>query len=160
MNKALFLDRDGVINRERGEYTYKLEDFEILPDLASSLRIASEKGYKLIVISNQGGIAKGIYSKLQVEELHGFLNQELKLSGIKLDEIYYSPHHDSVGKSLCRKPGSLMLEKAIARFELDARLSVFIGDSETDIMAANRVGVRGVLIKSNSSILELVKELE
>jgi D-glycero-D-manno-heptose 1,7-bisphosphate phosphatase len=71
MKKALFLDRDGVLIRERGMYTFDLEDFEMLPTVASSLSIAREKGYLLIVISNQGGIAKGVFTQQRVEEMHG-----------------------------------------------------------------------------------------
>lgn len=160
MKKALFLDRDGVLNVERGEYTYLLEDFEILPDVLESLKLASIKGYVLIVISNQGGIAKGVYSHKNVELVHQKLIDSLASEGVLLDEIYYCPHHDEVGKCLCRKPNSLMLEKAIARFNISASDSVFIGDSERDILAAEKVGVNGILIASNSGILEIVKGLK
>ncbi|MCB9186568.1 MAG: HAD family hydrolase [Flavobacteriales bacterium] len=160
MKKALFLDRDGVLNVERGEYTYLLEDFEILPDVLESLKLATVKGYVLIVISNQGGIAKGVYSHKNVELVHQKLIDNLASEGVLLDEIYYCPHHDEVGKCLCRKPNSLMLEKAIARFNISASDSVFIGDSERDILAAEKVGVNGILIASNSGILEIVKGLK
>ena len=118
MRKALFLDRDGVLNRERGEYTFNVNDFDLLPDVVKALKIASDKGYMLIVISNQGGVAKGVFSKADVEAVHQYLNQKLAESGVKLDEIYYCPHHNEVGKCICRKPDSLMLEKAIARFKI------------------------------------------
>lgn len=157
MRKALFLDRDGVLNRERGEYTYSVQDFEVLPDVVEALKLARHKGYLLIVISNQGGVAKGIYTSERVDELHQKLADQLNESGLKLDEIYYCKHHSAVGKCICRKPNSLMLEKAIARFQIDPRLSILIGDSERDVIAAEKVGVRGILIPSNTSILETVK---
>ncbi len=160
MNKALFLDRDGVINRERGEYTYRSEDFDILPDVIEALKLAKEKGYLVIGISNQGGIAKGLFSKEDVEHLHLKLNEILHENGVTFDELYYCPHHDEVGKCICRKPDSLMLEKAIARFHIDAQNSVMIGDSQRDVEAAEKAGVRGLLVDSNAGILDIVKDME
>jgi D-glycero-D-manno-heptose 1,7-bisphosphate phosphatase len=159
MIKAIFLDRDGVVNRERGEYTFKLKDFDILPDVYEALKLGLEKGYELFVLSNQGGIAKGLYDHEQVEKLHELLAGELLNHGVKLKEIYYCPHHESAGKCLCRKPDSLLLEKAIARFGIDTDSSVFIGDSKRDVEAASKVGVRGILIDSNAGILDSVEEL-
>jgi D-glycero-D-manno-heptose 1,7-bisphosphate phosphatase len=159
MNKALFLDRDGVLNRERGDYTFDIETFEVLPDVAKALQLAKSKGYLLIVISNQGGIAKEIFTQQRVEKLHSILADKLVKSGVELDEIYYCPHHDEVLKCICRKPGCLMLEKAIARFNVDPAQSLMIGDSERDVLAAQKAGVKGVLIDSNSGIFEIVKQL-
>lgn len=159
MNKALFLDRDGVLNRERTRYTYSLEDFEVLPDVSESLQLALRKGYMLIVISNQGGIAKAVFSTERVEKLHGILTSTLAADGVHFNEIYYCRHHDEVGKCICRKPDSLMLEKAMARFHIDPKLSVMIGDSQRDVDAAAKAGIKGYLIDSNSGILEIVKQL-
>lgn len=159
MNKALFLDRDGVLNRERGEYTFQLDDFEILPDVAEALSIAKSKGYFLIVISNQGGIAKGLYSREQVEKLHQKLAEELFAGGVVLDEIYYCPHHNEVGKCHCRKPEPLLLQKAITRFNIDISQSVMIGDKVRDIEAAEAVGIKGIQIVANSGILEICRQL-
>jgi D-glycero-D-manno-heptose 1,7-bisphosphate phosphatase len=160
MKKALFLDRDGVLNRERGYYTYTVEDFEVLPDVADALKLAREKGYLLIIISNQGGIAKGIFNQDRVKQLHGLMVEKLATSGIHFDEIYYCRHHNEVGKCLCRKPHSLMLEKAIARFDIDASQSVMIGDSQRDMDAAAKAGVKGFLIEPNSGILQIVESLQ
>lgn len=157
--KALFLDRDGVLNRERGDYTYTIEDFEVLPDVAQALRLAQQKGFMLIVISNQGGIAKGIFNQARVEKLHSLMCDKLATEGIHFDEIYYCQHHNQIGKCICRKPDSLMLEKAIARFNVDVSNSVMIGDSQRDIDAANKAGIRGYLIESNSGILKIVADL-
>lgn len=160
MNKALFLDRDGVLNRERGDYTYSVEDFEVLPDVAESLQLARDRGYLLIVISNQGGVAKGIFTQKRVEVLHDMLCNELAKDGVSFDEVYYCTHHDDIGKCICRKPDSGMLEKAIARFDIDVSQSVMIGDSARDVTAAEKAGVQGILIESNSGILEIVSQLE
>lgn len=158
MKKAVFLDRDGVINRERGDYTWRWEDFEILPGLIEGLKFLQDKDYLLIVITNQAGIAKGLYTKDDVELLHKRLKQQLNGGGIELTEIYYCPHHNEFGKCLCRKPNSLLLEKAIARFDIDTKNSVFIGDKPRDIKAGESAGVKGILVKANSNFQEILKE--
>ncbi len=159
MNKALFLDRDGVINFERGAYTYRPEDFEILPHVVEVLKLARDKGYLLIVVSNQSGIDKGYYTVYDVEELHKILVDELAKSNIHFAEIYYSVYHPSVTQSLSRKPGSIMLEKALARFKLNKDLCLMIGDKERDIEAAKGAGVKGILIEANSDLRQIEKYL-
>src|SRR5689334_7180994 len=122
---AIFLDRDGVLNVERGDYTYKLADFIVCPGVAEALQKLKQAGYLLIVVTNQGGIAKGIYTKADMQACHQKLQQE---TGNLIDAIYYSPDHPFVSKSLSRKPASLMLEKAIAKFNTDLGNSFIIGD--------------------------------
>jgi len=156
MNKAIFLDRDGVINVERGEYTWLLEDFKLNEGLVEALKIFREKKYDLIVISNQGGIAKGIYKKEETEYLHLHLMRVLNNHGIELAEIYYCPHHPDFGKCICRKPDSLLLEKAIARFNMDASASYFIGDSERDVEAGKKAGVKTIKVEPNSSLMNVI----
>jgi D-glycero-D-manno-heptose 1,7-bisphosphate phosphatase len=156
MNKAIFLDRDGVINTERG-FTYRLEDFVILPDLFEMLHWFREKGFLLIIVSNQSGVAKELYKQSDVELLHAHLIKELKKNNLELDEIYYCVHHPDVSKCICRKPDSLFVEKALARFNIDASKSYFIGDKDRDVEAGEKAGVKGILIKANSS-LKLLKD--
>jgi D-glycero-D-manno-heptose 1,7-bisphosphate phosphatase len=158
--KAVFLDRDGVINRERGEYTFRVEDFEILPGVVAGLKIAQSKGYLLIVITNQGGIAKGLYTHQDVENVHVYLKDELAREGVELTEIFYSPHHQDYGKSLDRKPGTLLFEKAMAMYHIDAQYSVMIGDNDRDVIAAEKVGIHGIKIKPNSSIQPIIDSLK
>lgn len=159
MNKALFLDRDGVLNRERGAYTFKKQDFEVLSSVAQAIRSANDKGYLVIVVSNQGGIAKGLYTKNEVLELHQLLLDDIAGSGAEITAYYFCPHHDEIGKCLCRKPGSLLLEKAMARFNVHAGSSFFIGDSERDMEAARAVGVEGILVESNGNLLKVVEQI-
>jgi D-glycero-D-manno-heptose 1,7-bisphosphate phosphatase len=151
MNKAVFLDRDGVINVERG-YTHRIEDFVILPDLVEHLQLFLEKGYLIIVVSNQSGVAKKLYTQEDVEVIHSFLTNELTKSNIQLSEIYYCIHHPDVSKCICRKPDSLFVEKALARFNIDPAASYFIGDKDRDIEAAEKAGVKGILIEANSPL--------
>ncbi len=158
MTKAVFLDRDGVINVERG-YTHRLEDFVILPDLIEVLQLLQKKGYLLIVVSNQSGIAKGLYTQQDVETVHQFMQNELTKSGIRLSEIYYCVHHPDVSKCICRKPDSLFVEKGLARFNVDSKQSYFIGDKERDTEAAEKAGVKGILIESNISLKTILDQI-
>jgi len=158
-NKAIFLDRDGVINVERG-YTNRLEDFVILPDLIEVLKLFKQKGYLLIVISNQSGIAKDLYTQPEVEVLHQYLAVELKKHSIVLDEIYYCVHHSDVSRCICRKPDSLFVEKSLARFNIDPAKSYFIGDKPRDVEAGEKVGVKGILIEANVSLKTILNKIE
>lgn len=147
--KAIFLDRDGVINREKGRYVYEIADFDLNRHLTQWLRYWQARDFLLIVITNQGGIAKQLYTHQHVELLHNHLIKILSEQGITLSAIYYCPHHHSVSRCLCRKPQPLMLEKAIARFGINPQQSYMIGDSPRDIQAAEAAGVTGVKIESN-----------
>ncbi|MBL0329136.1 MAG: HAD family hydrolase [Bacteroidetes bacterium] len=158
MKKAVFLDRDGVINVERG-YTHRLEDFVILPDLLEVLQLVQKKGYLLIVVSNQSGIAKGLYKQSDVEVLHKYMMGEFVKNNIKISEIYYCVHHPDVSKCICRKPDSLFVEKALARFEIDPKQSYFIGDKERDTEAAEKAGVKGILIEANISLKTILNQI-
>ncbi|MDR9399128.1 MAG: HAD-IIIA family hydrolase [Salibacter sp.] len=158
-NRALFLDRDGVLNRERGEYTYRVEDFDILPDVAETLQKAQQLGYKLIVITNQGGIAKELYGHEDVQKVHRFFQNQMSERGVEIDDFFYSPNHDAVSKSLDRKPDSLLLEKAIYLHNIDPLCSFMIGDSDRDCEAAGKVGVKCFKIESNTSISFILDHL-
>jgi D-glycero-D-manno-heptose 1,7-bisphosphate phosphatase len=161
MNKAVFLDRDGVLNRELGDYVCKLEDFEILEHNFETLRTLQERGYLLIVVTNQGGLAKGWYSEETLSRMHDHLTRVYAGEGIRLTEIYYCRHHPEYnGKCLCRKPGSLMLEKAVARFGIDASKSYFIGDRERDVIAGEGAGLKGILINSDQPLSEVLDLLQ
>ena len=151
MNKALFLDRDGVINHDPGDYTTSPADFELLPGIIPFLQEATAKGYLLVVVTNQAGISKGLYSV----KTYGLIESKMKNlfaeAGVHFAEIYFCRHHPDQGKCLCRKPGSLFFEKAVARFNIDPKQSLMVGDRERDIEAAAAVGIRGFLVPVNSS---------
>ncbi|PRY12655.1 D-alpha,beta-D-heptose 1,7-bisphosphate phosphatase [Pontibacter ummariensis] len=141
--KCVFLDRDGVLNRERGDYTFRLEDFEVLPKVPEALALLKQKGFLLIVITNQAGVAKGLYQRTDVLACHQKLQDAC---GSLIDAIYYAPGHPSSSESLSRKPDSLMLERAIARYNIDPGASWMVGDSMRDLEAAAKVGVKGILV--------------
>jgi D-glycero-D-manno-heptose 1,7-bisphosphate phosphatase len=143
INKCVFLDRDGVLNKERGEYTFQKEDFEIIDGVKDALKLLKQAGYLLIVITNQAGIAKGLYKRVDVAKCHQYLQTE---TGDLIDDIYFCPHHPTTTESLLRKPDSLMIEKAMAKWDIDPDKSFMIGDSFRDIDASEKVGVRGILV--------------
>lgn len=155
MRRAVFLDRDGVLNRERGEHTWLLEHFEVLPGVPEVLKLLQDDGFLLIVITNQSGIGKGLYGHSDVERVHGYLRHMLADQGVQLTDVFHCPHHPDNGKCLCRKPGSLLIEKAIARYGIDPRSSFMIGDRDRDIDAARSVGVMGIKVESNEALLPI-----
>jgi D-glycero-D-manno-heptose 1,7-bisphosphate phosphatase len=143
MNKCIFLDRDGVINRDRVDYAYDLSHFEMLPGVADALARFKKAGYLLIIVTNQSGIAKGIYTREDMEACHRHMHEH---TNHVIDAVYYAPYHPVATESLTRKPDSLMFEKAIARFEIDPGQSWMVGDKERDITPAYKLGVPAVLI--------------
>jgi len=155
LNKAIFLDRDGVINFERG-YTHRLEDFVLLPDMLEVLKQLQQRGYLLIIVSNQSGIGKGLYTQANVETIHSHLLTEFVKNNIKISEVYYCVHHPDTSMCICRKPDSLFVEKALARFTIDPARSYFVGDKERDVEAGEKAGVKGILIEANSSLKNIL----
>lgn len=141
--KCVFLDRDGVLNRERGNYTYTLEDFDVLPGVPEALALLKQNGFLLVVVTNQGGIAKGLYTRADVLACHQKLQNACH--GI-IDAIYYAPSHPSYSESLSRKPDSLMLERAMARYSINPAQSWMVGDSHRDLEAAGKVGIRSIIV--------------
>ncbi|UOG73673.1 HAD family hydrolase [Hymenobacter tibetensis] len=148
-NKAVFLDRDGVLNKEIGTYVWEPDKFIVLDGVPESLAQLKQAGYYLIVVTNQAGIAKGLYSPADVQACHAKLQAAC---GNLLDALYFAPAHPSVSESLLRKPDSLMLEKAIARFQLDPAQCWLVGDRYRDIEASNKAGVRGILVDDSEVV--------
>ncbi|MBJ6111419.1 HAD family hydrolase [Hymenobacter sp. BT523] len=142
-NKAIFLDRDGVLNEEIGTYVWQPEKFIICPGVPESLTRLKAAGYRLIVVTNQAGIAKGLYTAADVRACHAKLQSAC---GDVLDALYFADAHPSVSESILRKPNSGMLEKAMARFHLDPAQCWLVGDRLRDIEAGAAVGVRGILV--------------
>ena len=159
MRKVIFIDRDGVINDNKLYYTYRIEDFQFNPGLIETLKSLSLKGYEFIVVSNQSGISKRIYTKEQVETVHQYMKDELLKHGIALLETYYCTHHPDVEDCLCRKPKTLLLEKSIARFKISPVNSYFIGDNETDVQTALNCSVNPIKIESNSDLRQVLERI-
>lgn len=148
MNKCIFLDRDGVLNVERGDYTYLPQDFKIIDGVPEAIKKIKEAGHLAIVITNQAGITKGIYTREQMHICHEIL---LKKTGNLIDSIYYSPYHPSYSESLTRKPNTLMVEKAMAKFDIDPSGSWLIGDRCRDIECGQKMNLKTVLISEQNN---------
>ena len=164
MNKYILLDRDGTINIEK-DYLYKIEDFEYEYGVMEALKIFQEKGYRLAVITNQSGIGRGYYSEEDFLKLTSFLEADLKNNGIIIDKTYYCPHHVD-GKGVykidcdCRKPGTLLFEKAISELDIDAENSYMVGDKVSDLIPADKLGIKPVFLKTGHGREETLKGLD
>ncbi len=155
-----FIDRDGVINSDVGHYyVYKVEDFVLNPDVTEAVRLLNEAGFYVIIVTNQGGIARGQYAKTDVEKLNAHMLELFRKAGAEISDVYYCPHHDKVSKCLCRKPGPLQFEKALARFRVHPDKAFMIGDNVRDVEAAEAAGIKGFKVEKNVSILSLVKDI-
>lgn len=161
MNKAIFLDRDGVINRKGSSYyIYREEEFFFNRGVIDALKYFISKDFMLIIITNQGGISKGNFTVAHLEKLHNFMMNQLKAFDIELTDIFYCPHHPDIEACRCRKPGTLLFEQAIRKHRIDPKASFMIGDNEIDIEAAERLGIKGILIPTNGNMMKIIESGE
>ncbi|MCI8661478.1 MAG: HAD family hydrolase [Lachnospiraceae bacterium] len=151
MERVIFLDRDGTLNEEV-HYLHKKEDLKLLDGVAKALCRLRKNGYKLVVITNQAGVARGYYQESDVAGLHEYMNDLLKPLGAEIDRFFYCPHHPDHGigeyKKIChcRKPDIGMFEQAERYFDVDKARSWMIGDKLIDVEAGKNYGVRTVLV--------------
>jgi len=145
--RALFLDRDGVVNEEVG-YLHRADEVRFVDGIFSLCRTAAGLGYRLIVVTNQAGIARGFYSEEDFEALMEFMRVELRAEGVELDAVYYCPFHPEHGVGRYkqehedRKPGTGMLRRGAWEFGVELSESVLVGDRCSDVGAANAAGLR------------------
>ena len=164
---AAFLDRDGVLNVDRG-YAHKPEDIEMIPDAAAAVRLLNEAGYYVFVVTNQSGVARGLYSEDAIEQVHRHIQDILRAEGAHIDAFYYCPHHpDGSVKEFaiqcrCRKPEAGMLEQAVRDWPIDVGRSFLIGDRDHDLAAAAAFHIRAARFDARAeSLVDLIrKELE
>ncbi|HUX95227.1 MAG TPA: HAD family hydrolase [Bacteroidales bacterium] len=141
MNKALFIDRDGVINVDR-VHVFKIDQFVFTEGILNLCRRYYESDYLILIITNQAGIAKGFYSENDFRVLMAWVSDEFENKGIKIAGVYHCPHHpEFTGACSCRKPEPGMILKAIVEFNLEIEECVLIGDKESDIEAGRRAGI-------------------
>jgi len=153
--KAIFLDRDGVINRDAGfgGYITSWKVFEFLPGSLEALKKLNQAGFKVIVISNQAGVAKGLYSKEDLDELTQNMLKEIEASGGKIASVNYCLHQDEDNCD-CRKPKTGMLTRVAHDMEIDFSNTFLIGDSRRDILAGKAVGCKTIFVLSGNTKLE------
>jgi len=157
--RALFLDRDGVINEEVG-YLHRAEDVRWVEGIVPLCRTAQELGYKLVVVTNQAGIGRGLYTAAAFEELMAWMKAELARDGVRLDAVYHCPYHPEHGvgefqrEHEDRKPGPGMLLRAARELALDLRPSVMVGDRCSDVGAANAARLRQAFLLRGTETAE------
>jgi len=155
--KAVFLDRDGVLNRELGDYVCKFEDFHVHEHNFKPLKELQNRGYILLIATNQGGLAKGWYTEEVLNQMHDHLKEEYSKYGISFTDVYYCPHHPNfTGECDCRKPKPGMLLKGIADHNIDPSKSYFVGDKFTDVEAAEAAGMTGIKIEIDQPLQEIL----
>ncbi len=146
LRRALFLDRDGVINIDHG-YVYRPADFEVIEGVFDALRRAQERHYALIVVTNQSGIARGLFSPVDYQRLEDHMRRLFAAEGIEFTAIYHCPHHPEgqvaafARQCVCRKPHPGMILQAAREHAIDLTRSIMVGDKETDAQAARAAGV-------------------
>ena len=162
-SKAVFFDRDGVLNVDVA-YLYKIEDLRWIEGAREAVAYLTQQGYKIFIVTNQSGIARGYYTVEQMERLHSYMQQEIAAYGGRIDRIYYCPHHPegSVAQyrctCSCRKPKPGMLLQAFAEYDIDKEQSFLIGDGKRDVEAAEAAGVKGYLF-TGGNLLDFVKKI-
>ena len=153
LQKAVFLDRDGVINREVDNLK-NIKQLRLLPNTAASVKRLNCLGFLIIVITNQPVIARGWLTEEGLWRIHRELMRRLAVKGAKIDEIYYCPHHPNANLKKyrlicqCRKPNIGLIKKAVKKFKIDLKKSFMVGDSARDILAGQRAKIKTILVKT------------
>ena len=162
MTPVVFLDRDGVVNADIG-YLWRREDFLWIPGAPAAIRLFNGRGWPVVVVTNQSGVARGYYREQEVQALHLWMNAELDKQGAHIDAFYFCPHHprgaieEYTRECDCRKPQPGMILQAMAEWSADPATSFLIGDKESDVAAAAAAGIRGYLF-DGSNLLEYVEK--
>jgi D-glycero-D-manno-heptose 1,7-bisphosphate phosphatase len=160
---AAFLDRDGVINHDTG-YIHRAADFVWVDGAIDAIRYLNERNYLIFVVTNQAGIARGLYGETDVLALHGWVNAQLAIRSARIDAFYFCPHHPTEGMPTyqitceCRKPAPGMLLRAMREWPVKLAGSFMIGDRQTDLEAATAAGVPGHLF-SGGNLLPFVQRI-
>ncbi len=160
MNNAVFLDRDGVITQDPPHYAHRLDQLALIDGSGSAIKILNEENFKVIIITNQSGVAKGLYNENDIEIFNQAMIEQLKQFNAHIDAIYYCPHHPEAEVQQyhidcdCRKPKPGMLIDGGKKFNIDFKHSFLVGDKWSDIEAGRSVGCKTILVKTGHGLLE------
>ena len=155
---AAFLDRDGVLNVDTG-YVHRIDQLEWIAGAPEAIRLLNTAGYTVIVITNQSGVARGLYDEAAVRGFHAHMQDTLRAQGAQIDAFYFCPHHpegtvkEFAMRCTCRKPGIGMLEQAAREWPIDPNRSFLIGDKDADVAAAAAFKIRGIKFDSKTDSL-------
>ncbi len=153
VNKAVFLDRDGVINREV-DVLRSIKQLKLLPAAAKAVRKINKIGFLAVILTNQPVIARGWLTEKEMDKIHEVLIKRLDKKSAKIDAIYYCPHHPNANlkkyrlKCSCRKPNTGLIKKAAKELKIDIKKSFMVGDRTADILAGKRAGLKTILVKT------------
>jgi D-glycero-D-manno-heptose 1,7-bisphosphate phosphatase len=162
LRPAVFFDRDGVINADHG-YVGEIARFALLPGAAAGVKAANDRGALAFLVTNQSGVARGLYGEADLKALHAHMAAELARRGARFDDIRYCPHLPDARVAAyrracdCRKPAPGMLLDLMAHWPVDRARSVMIGDKPSDMVAAAAAGIRGILYRGEP-LADLVAE--
>ncbi len=161
MIQAVFFDRDGVLNEEVG-YLWQIENFVWIDGAREAIKFCNERGILTVVVTNQGGIARGLYTAREVDALHNFMQRDLSKIGAHIDAFYYCPHHPEGSVAPfnvvcdCRKPKPGLIVRACRELDINPEQSILFGDSERDIAAAQAAGLRAGIFFTGGNLLQAV----
>jgi D-glycero-D-manno-heptose 1,7-bisphosphate phosphatase len=152
---AVFLDRDGTLNHDTG-YVYRTADFRWLPGAVTAVRALNARGYYVFVVTNQSGVARGLYDEAAIRDLHDWMNDELRAAGARVDDFRYCPHHPEASVAAyriicpCRKPAAGMLLDLMKAWPVIREGSIMIGDRESDAEAGRAAGIASAIVPPGS----------
>jgi D-glycero-D-manno-heptose 1,7-bisphosphate phosphatase len=148
---AVFLDRDGTLNHDLG-YVHRVADFHWLPGALNAIRRLNGSGYFVFIVTNQSGVARGLYDEIAIRDLHHWMNEELHTAGARIDDIRYCPHHPQASVAAyraacsCRKPAAGMLLDLMNCWPVIRETSIMIGDKESDAAAGRAAGIAAAIV--------------
>jgi len=155
MHKAVFFDRDGVLNKERKDYVKTVKELEIFENIGEIIKKLKDKDFKIIVITNQSAINRNLTDKKNILEIHDSIQKFLEKSKTSIDAFYFCPHTPNEN-CVCRKPKSGLLIKAASDMNVDLKSSWMIGDNDSDIIAGENVGCKSLKIKNNQELENII----
>lgn len=158
LRRVIFFDRDGVINRERKDYVKTVSELDIFPDIVDPIKHLKDDGFLIIVITNQSAINRGLTTHEKINEIHNQIQSFLIRNGTSIDGFYYCPHRPDEN-CICRKPKPGLLLKAADEMRIDLKSSWMIGNTDTDVQAADAAGCRSMRIGSSKELNSVVKSI-
>lgn len=158
MKKAVFLDRDGVINFKRDDYVKNVNEFIMLKDSVKAIRLLNENNFLVIIVTNQSAINRKLLTHDMLDKIHAFMKEQLGKNHAFVDDIYYCPHKPDENCE-CRKPKPKLILGAIREHDISPDKSWFIGDSESDMIAARLAGLATIKMQENGSLLDIINKI-